>query len=330
ADDYAVLAADAYPRYEEVLRANGAVDFDDLLLLTVRLLEDDEDVRRDVWRRWHYVMIDEYQDTNAVRLRLARLIAGTRRNLCVVGDDDQSIYAFRGADVGNILEFERHFPGATVVTLEENYRSTQRILAAANAVIAGNRHRHPKKLRTANGIGAPIERCEYDDEAAEAEAVAADIATRKFTGRVQWRDVAILYRTNPQAKPIEEALRARGIPYRVVGGTSFFDRKEVADAIAYLRAVANPADDVAVRRIINYPARGIGRTTVLRIAEEAQRTNTSFFAAARASAHAAGNQAAALRGFVELIESAREDLAIAERAAARPPGEGQTPLAQFA
>jgi DNA helicase II / ATP-dependent DNA helicase PcrA len=330
ADDYAVLAADAYPRYEEVLRANGAVDFDDLLLLTVRLLDADEDVRRDVWKRWHYVMIDEYQDTNAVQLRFARLIAGTRRNLCVVGDDDQSIYAFRGADVGNILEFERHFPGAAVVTLEENYRSTQRILAAANAVIAGNPHRHPKRLRTANGEGAPIERCEYEDEVAEAEAVASEIATRRYTGRVQWRDVAVLYRTNPQAKPLEEALRAKSIPYRVVGGTSFFDRKEVADAIAWLRAVANPDDDVAVRRIINVPARGIGRTTVLRIAEEAQRAHTSFVVAVRASAPTAGPQAAALQGFLALVDGARSDLAAAERAAARLPGVGQLPLARFA
>jgi DNA helicase II / ATP-dependent DNA helicase PcrA len=217
-----------------------------------------------------------------------------------------------------------------VIALEQNYRSTQRILAVANAVIAGNKHRHPKRLRTTNDEGPPIERRDYDDEIAEAEAVASDIATRRFTGRVQWRDVAILYRTNPQAKPLEEALRAKSIPYRVVGGTSFFDRKEVADAMAYLRAVANPADDVAVRRIINYPARGIGRTTVLRIAEEAQRTNLSFFAAAGAYVSSAGPQAAALRGFIELIEHARAELEVAERAAARMPGEGQTALARFA
>ncbi|HSJ10470.1 MAG TPA: UvrD-helicase domain-containing protein, partial [Longimicrobiales bacterium] len=153
-DDYAVLSADAYHRYEETLRACGAVDFDDLLLLTVRLLRDDDAVRQALWKRWHYFMIDEYQDTNAVQLEMARILAGPRRNLCVVGDDDQSIYAFRGADVANILEFERHFPGATVIRLEQNYRSTQRILAAANAVIAGNRHRHAKTLRTENAIGA--------------------------------------------------------------------------------------------------------------------------------------------------------------------------------
>jgi ATP-dependent DNA helicase Rep/DNA helicase-2/ATP-dependent DNA helicase PcrA len=319
ADEYAVLAADAYPRYEEVLRANGAVDFDDLLLLTVRLLEDHEDVRREVWRRFRYIMIDEYQDTNAVQLRLAKWFAGNRRNLCVVGDDDQSIYAFRGADVGNILAFERDFPGAVVVTLEENYRSTQRILAVANAVIAGNPHRHPKRLRTANGAGAAIDRTEHDDEIAEAEAAAQEIATRRFTGRVKWGEVGVLYRTNPQARPIEEAMRARGVPYRVVGGTSFFDRKEVADAIAYLRAVANPADEIAVRRIINYPPRGIGRTTVLRIAEQAESTGMSFLETARGLADAAGPQAAALRGFIALIDDARTDLDRAEALAAVPP-----------
>ena len=330
ADDYAVLAADAYARYQEVLRANGAVDFDDLLLMAVRLLEDEEDVRREVWRRWQYIMIDEYQDTNAIQLRLARLIAGTRRNLCVVGDDDQSIYAFRGADVGNILDFERHFPGAKVIILEENYRSTQRILSVANAVIAANPQRHPKRLRTANGIGAPIDRLEHEDEVAEAEAVAQDVAARRLTGRVRWRDCAVLYRTNPQAKALEEALRARAVPYRVVGGTSFFDRKEVADAIAWLRAAANPLDEIAVRRIINVPARGIGRTTILRLAEEASSRGAPFMEAVRAAA--ASPQSSSLRGFVELLEDAAADLESAEViAAATPPMDGQrTPLAAFA
>ena len=157
ADDYAVLSADAYVKYEEILRASGAVDFDDLLLLPLKLLQEDESARRDLWKRWQHVMIDEYQDTNSVQFELARLLAGTRRNLCVVGDDDQSIYAFRGAEVGNILDFEQHFPGARIVRLEENYRSTRRILAAANAVIAGNARRHEKKLRTANSIGDMIE-----------------------------------------------------------------------------------------------------------------------------------------------------------------------------
>ncbi len=333
-DDYAVLAADAYPRYEEVLKASGAVDFDDLLLLPVKLLEADEDVARRVWRRWHYLMVDEYQDTNGIQFRLARLLAGTRRNLCVVGDDDQSIYAFRGADVSNILEFERHFPGASVVTLEQNYRSTQRILAAANAVIAANPHRHPKRLRTENGVGAPVDLYEHPDDGAEAETVSAEISVRHFTRKIRWGDFAILYRTNTQSRPIEEALRAKKIPYRVVGGTSFFDRKEVADGVAYLRALANPNDEIAIRRIINYPTRGIGRTTVLRVHDLAQRRRVPFVKAL----HEVGPddvgaaQVESIRHFLDLLHAARRGLVEAEAKTAghAPPDDGQPPLARWA
>ncbi len=332
-DDYAVVAIDAYPRYNEVLRACGAVDFDDLLLLPVALLQEHEDVARDLWKRWHYLMVDEYQDTNAVQLQLARLLAGNRRNLCVVGDDDQSIYAFRGADVGNILDFEQHFNGAKVVTLEENYRSTQRILAAANAIIAGNAHRHEKKLRTSNGIGAQIEALEHEHEVAEAESVAKEISVRRYSRKVPWEDFAILYRTNPQARPLEEALRTAGIPYRVMGGSSFFERKEVADCIAYLRAIAVPDDEIAVRRIINFPARGIGRMTVMKIADHARATSTNY---RTALGHAYRTdigtaQAAAIAGFMQQLERAREGLALAEMAAGTPPrGDAQTPIAAWA
>ncbi|HEX6939383.1 MAG TPA: UvrD-helicase domain-containing protein [Longimicrobiales bacterium] len=333
ADDYAILSAHAYGRYEEVLRAAGAVDFDDLLLLPVRLLEEDEEARRDLWRRWHYLMIDEYQDTNAVQLDLARLLAGPRRNLCVVGDDDQSIYAFRGADVGNILEFERHFPGARVITLEQNYRSTRRILAAANAVIAGNARRHPKQLRTENAIGAPIDYYEHADEEAEAETIAKEISVRRFTQKAKWGDFAILYRTNTQARPLEEALRAQNIPYRVIGGTSFFDRKEVADAVAYLRAVAHPDDEIALRRIINYPTRGIGRTTVLKVAEVARERGIGFAEALAAADEAlvGAAPARAIAGFLGLLADARDGLRAAEaEAAAAPPGAGLPPIARWA
>jgi DNA helicase II / ATP-dependent DNA helicase PcrA len=351
ADDYAVLAADAYARYDDVLRACGAVDFDDLLLLPVRLLRGDEEVRRALWKRWHYLMIDEYQDTNGIQLELARLLAGNRRNLCVVGDDDQSIYAFRGADLGNILEFESHFPGAAVVTLEENYRSTRRILAAANAVIAANPFRHPKQLRTANGIGARIDHYEHEDEEGEADTVGKEIALRRFREGRRWGDFAVLYRANTQARPVEEALRAQNIPYRVIGGTSFFDRKEIADALAYLRAVAHPGDEVAIRRIINYPTRGIGRATVLRIAETAQRRRRSFWRTLAAAgdgssdAGAGGDgdarsggedamgaaQARAIAAFVALIEEARAGLEAAEAAAEHSPGgAATTPLAAWA
>jgi superfamily I DNA/RNA helicase len=327
ADDYAVLSADAYARYEEVLRACGAVDFDDLLLLTVRLLREHEGVREALWKRWHYFMIDEYQDTNAVQLEMARLLAGPRRNICAVGDDDQSIYAFRGADVGNILEFERHFPGAAVIKLEQNYRSTQRILAAANAVIAGNLHRHDKKLRTANGIGAPLDLYEHDTDVAEAEAVAREIQVRRLSRKLRWEEFAVLYRTNPQARVLEEALRTQGIPYRVVGGTSFFDRKEVADCLAYLRAVVVPDDEIALRRIINFPARGVGRTTVLKLAALARERRTGFGALLShvTPADVGAAPAAAVHAFQAVLRHARRTLRAAETAAAMPPPEGELP-----
>jgi DNA helicase II / ATP-dependent DNA helicase PcrA len=327
ADDYAVLAADAYGRYEETLRACGAVDFDDLLLMPVRLLRADEDVRQALWGRWHYYMIDEYQDTNAVQLEMARLLAGPRRNLCVVGDDDQSIYAFRGADVGNILEFERHFPGAAVIRLEQNYRSTQRILAAANAVIAGNPHRHPKRLRTTNAVGAPIDLHIHPSEADEAAAVAREIQVRRMARKMRWEDFAVLYRTNPQARALEEALRAQNIPYHVVGGTSFFDRKEVLDCLSWLRAVAAPGDEIALRRIINFPTRGIGRTTVLKLAAQARDRRIGFGAVlAKVTPKDVGAApAAAVHAFTELLRDLRRTLHVAESAAAMPPPANELP-----
>ncbi|MBW3655020.1 MAG: UvrD-helicase domain-containing protein, partial [Gemmatimonadetes bacterium] len=256
-DDYAVLAADIYPRYEATLRAAGACDFDDLLVLPVQLLREHPEVRERLWKRWRYVMIDEYQDTNGAQFEVARMMAGPLKNLCVVGDDDQSIYAWRGADVRNILDFENHFPGAQVVLLEENYRSTQRILDAANGVIANNSSRRDKRLRTGNGPGPKIDYWSFNEangktsEELESEMVAREIGVRRFAEKLKWADFAVLYRTNLQSKPFEEALRAANIPYRVVGGQSFFDRKEVADLVAYLRVILNPRDEVSLRRIIN-------------------------------------------------------------------------------
>jgi DNA helicase II / ATP-dependent DNA helicase PcrA len=333
ADDYAVLAAQAFGRYEEVLRACGAVDFDDLLLHPVRLMEEDEDVRRAVWRRWTYVMIDEYQDTNGVQLDMARHLVGARRNLCVVGDDDQSIYAFRGADLRNILEFERHFPGATVIHLVRNYRSTRRILAAANAVIAGNPHRHEKVLRTDNPVGEPIDLYEHEDDTIEAETVAKEISLRRYRYGTAWKEHAVLYRTNVQSRALEEALRESNVPYRVVGSTGFFDRKEVADGVAYLRAVAHPTDEIAVRRIINYPARGIGRTTVLKVAELARGRRAGFCATLRCITDddVGAAQARAVRAFETILDSARRALRHAEeRSAQHPPGSGLPPIAGWA
>ncbi len=330
ADDYAVLAADAYHKYDEILRACAAVDFDDLLLLPLKLLTDFEEVRRAVWKRWHYVLIDEYQDTNGVQLELARLLAGTRRNLCVVGDDDQSIYAFRGAEVGNILEFERHFPGARVVRLEENYRSTRRIIAVANAVIAANPLRHDKKLRTSNSVGAEIDYYEHEDDGIEADVVTREIATRRLTQKLKWGDFAILFRMNTQARVLEESLRERNVPYKVVGATSFFERKEVGDAIAYLRAVVYPSDEIALRRILNYPQRGIGRTTIMKAGEQARERSTTFLEALREVATGSAQQGIAQ--LLDLLQKARSDLHLAEMkaAAAAPRSEEATSIASWA
>ena len=332
-DDYAVLAADVYPRYEQVLRAAGACDFDDLLLLPVQLLRDHAEVRESYWKRWHYMMIDEYQDTNGAQLEMARLLAGPRKNLCVVGDDDQSIYAWRGADVRNILDFERHYPGARVVVMEENYRSTQRILDAANGVIANNTSRKPKQLRTANGPGPKIDYWELVDdgqrtaEELEAEMVAREIGIRRLVETVQWGDFAVLYRTNLQSKPLEEAMRAANIPYRVVGGTSYFDRKEVADCVAYLRVVMNPRDEVALRRIINYPTRGIGRTTQLRLVEAAREARVPLYEMLGRAGEIDGVSKAQLepvRHFVGMMDELRQEYTATEAALRAGTTDGRT------
>lgn len=320
-DDYAILAADAFPRYEESLRAAGACDFDDLLLLPVALLREHSVAREALWRRWHYLMVDEYQDTNGAQLEMARLVAGPRKNLCVVGDDDQSIYAWRGADLRNILDFERHFTGARLVVLDENYRSTQRILDAANAVIAHNTERKPKRMRTSNGPGPKIDYWEFDAEAgrsaeeAEAAMLAREIGVRRFHEKLHWRDFAVLYRANHQSRPIEEALRLANIPYRVIGGTSYFDRKEIADAAAYLRFLLNPRDDLSLRRIINFPTRGIGRTTLLKLVDAAREEGAPLaevLSRARQLPGISAAQLSAIEAFVALTERARGQLLAAE------------------
>ena len=313
-DDYAVLAADVYPRYEQSLRAAGACDFDDLLLLPVQILREHAEVRERMWKRWRYLMIDEYQDTNGAQLEMARLLAGPHKNLCVVGDDDQSIYGWRGADATNILDFERHYPGARVIVMEENYRSTQRILDAANGVIAHNTSRKPKRLRTGNGPGPKIDLWTFGEESSKAadevegEMIASEIGVRRFREQLGWGDFAVLYRTNLQSKPIEEALRAANIPYRVVGGQSFFDRKEVSDLVAYLRVVLNPKDEVALRRIVNYPVRGIGRTTLLRLVEAARAVPQPLYETLKRVESVDGvnrAQAEAVRAFVDMMEELR-------------------------
>ena len=263
-EDYRVAAIEAYEKYEAALRLQNVVDFDDLLLLTVKLLQKNERVRDRLQARWRYVMIDEYQDTNGAQLSLVRQIAGARRNLCVVGDDDQSIYGWRGADVANILSFEKHFEGAEVVMLQTNYRSTACILEVANAIIHKNTDRYPKRLKPAGDHGKAVRIAAMDDEDVEAEEVANAILGLIAAGKGPG-EMSVLYRSNVQSRPVELALRANQIPYRVVGGMDLFDRKEIKDTMAYLKVLNNEEDEQSLRRIINYPPRGIGDTTLSKI-----------------------------------------------------------------
>ena len=252
--------ARAYQKYQARLKENNALDFDDIICVTVRLLQEHEDVRRYYQRKFKYVLVDEYQDTNHVQYLLTSLLAGGYENICVVGDDDQSIYRFRGATIENILSFEKQYKGARVIRLEQNYRSTQSILNAANAVIAHNIGRKGKRLWTANGNGDPITVYEAYDEGAEGNFVAAEIIAGS-KGK-NFKDYAILYRTNAQSNALEFALKRNGIPYRVIGGMRFFDRAEVKDMLSYLCLINNRADDLRLKRIINNPPRGIGAKTV--------------------------------------------------------------------
>ena len=256
--EYDGFTAEVYPRYVEKMRALHALDFDDLLVETLRLLSEDERVQKRWQSRFRYLMIDEYQDTNHCQLSLLRILCQQHRNLAVVGDDDQSIYAWRGADSRNILQFEKQFPGAQVIKLEENYRSTGGILKAANAVIAKNSARHAKTLWTQRDDGEPIQLVIAPDEDAEAEFVASEIDSLVISGKFDLRDIAILFRTSRQLEPIEQALRQARIDYHVIGGQAFFDRKEVKDAMAYLKMLTYPHDELSLRRVINYPPRGIG------------------------------------------------------------------------
>jgi len=260
--------AKAYQRYQKQLKDNNALDFDDIICVTVRLLQQHEDVRQYYQKKFRYVLVDEYQDTNHVQYLLTSLLAGGYENICVVGDDDQSIYRFRGATIENILSFEKQYRGSRVIRLEQNYRSTQSILNAANAVIAHNLGRKGKKLWTANGSGDPITVYEAYDEAAEANYVAGQIIS-KSRGR-NFRDYAILYRTNAQSNALEFAMKRNGIPYRVIGGMRFFDRAEIKDMLSYLCVINNRADDLRLKRIINNPPRGLGAKTIetaIRLAE---------------------------------------------------------------
>ncbi len=302
--DFAQLQiAKAYREYEAQLRANNALDFDDLLVKTVQLLDTQLDVRENYQERFRYIMVDEYQDTNTVQFKLVSLLAGKYRNLCVVGDDDQSIYKFRGANIRNILDFEKEFPDARVIKLEQNYRSTETILDAANGVIRYNKGRKEKTLWTDNGRGEKITLKQFDTAYDEAEFIAEDIKDSISEG-ASCSDSAILYRTNAQSRLFEEKFVAMNIPYKIVGGINFYARREIKDILAYLKTVDNGRDDLAVRRIINVPKRGIGLTTINRIQESAAERGISFYEALLAPEliPGVGRSASKLDSFAALIE----------------------------
>jgi DNA helicase-2/ATP-dependent DNA helicase PcrA len=302
--------ADVFEEYQSRLRRAGAMDFDDLLGVTVELFRVHPEVLHHYRQRFGHVLVDEYQDTNPVQNDLVMLLGEEHRNVCVVGDQDQSVYAFRGADIRNLMEFERTFPDATVVVLEQNYRSTQRILDAANAVIAHNLHRKPKDLWSEAGSGEPIVRFQGEDEGDEAQWVAHRLSMLHAGGDLRWADMAVFYRTNAQSRVLEEALMRAGIPYKVVGGPRFYDRKEIKDALAYLKAVVNPTDEVSVKRVLNVPKRGVGEQSVGRLEVHARSHGLTFVDALR-RAEDAGVSSRSLRGisaFLEILDDLSGDL----------------------
>ena len=297
--------AQVYREYQQALKQNNALDFDDLIMKTVELFKLDKEVLASYQDRFRYIMVDEYQDTNTAQFELIRLLALKYQNLCVVGDDDQSIYKFRGANIYNILNFEHHFPDATVIKLEQNYRSTQNILDAANAVIANNQGRKEKRLWTDNGAGDKITFEQLDTAAEEADFVARDIARRVRKGEYQYKDCAILYRTNAQSRLFEERFITANIPYKIFGGVNFYARKEVKDLLAYLKTIDNGQDDLAVRRIINIPKRGIGAASINKVALYAQEQEISFYDALCVAEQVPGlgKAAAKIRPCVLFIQS---------------------------
>ena len=295
--------AKVYREYEKQLRANNALDFDDLLVKTVQLLQTQPDVLEYYQQRFRYIMVDEYQDTNTVQFKFVSLLAGKYKNLCVVGDDDQSIYKFRGANIKNILNFEKEFQDAKVIKLEQNYRSTGNILSAANAVISNNVGRKAKSLWTENKEGEKIQLRQFDTAYDEAEFIAEDIRKNVGAGAV-YNDNAVLYRTNAQSRLLEERFVSSNIPYKIVGGVNFYARREIKDLLAYLKTIDNGQDDLAVRRIINVPKRGIGLTTINRVQESAAKREIGFYDALRGLdlIPNIARGAAKLESFVALIE----------------------------
>ncbi|WP_343210047.1 DNA helicase PcrA [Anaerolentibacter hominis] len=309
--------AAAYLEYQKRLRSNNAMDFDDLIMKTIELFRDNEEILSYYQQRFKFILVDEYQDTNTAQFKLISMLASTvnedgeiEHNLCVVGDDDQSIYKFRGANIQNILSFEKTYPDAVVIKLEQNYRSTQTILDAANEVIHNNTERKDKRLWTSNDKGDLISYTQYENEYEEAEHIVQEIAERISKDNAEYRDFAILYRTNAQSRIFEEKFNVRGIPYNIVNGHNFYERREIKDLLAYLQTIDNGMDDLAVRRIINVPRRGIGLTTVDRIAEYAQNNDISFYDTLLHAESVPGLSRSAnkVMSFVSLIESLKSRL----------------------
>lgn len=296
--------AEIYREYQEQLKKNNAVDFDDIIGLTVKLFNEDKEVLRYYQERFRYIMVDEYQDTNRAQFNLIRLLAGGYGNLCVVGDDDQSIYKFRGADINNILDFEKYFNDAKIIKLEQNYRSTQNILDVANEVIKNNAGRKDKRLWTSVKDGTKVIFNVYENGYEEARGIAEDIAHRHLHDGKDYSDFAILYRTNAQSRSLEEKLIEKNIPYRIYGGINFYARREIKDILAYLKTIDNARDDLAVKRILNVPKRGIGAASVAKVDDYAYENDITFYVALRQAKEVPGLQRAVskVEGFVTQIE----------------------------
>jgi DNA helicase-2/ATP-dependent DNA helicase PcrA len=310
--------AEIYAEYERRLVEANAMDFDDLLVRTVKLFRQNPEVLAGYQDRFVHVLVDEYQDTNAAQNEIVMLLGQSRRNVCVVGDTDQSIYRFRGAEMRNLLDFERMYPDATIILLEQNYRSTQTILDAANAVIAHNLLRQPKDLWSSLGQGEKVRRYRAEDERDEASFVAEEIRALQGEPAVPYNEIAVFYRTNAQSRALESALLERGLPYKVIGGTRFYDRREIRDTLAYLRLVVNPEDEVSLRRVLNVPRRGVGDTTVSRLVAYARARRIGFLETLRHAeeAGATGKAANGIRFFLDMLEQLS-----AEAMSSRPPAE---------
>lgn len=302
--------ADVYREYQAALKKNNALDFDDLIVKTVELFRNNKEVLNNYQERFRYIMVDEYQDTNTAQFELIHLLAGKYHNLCVVGDDDQSIYKFRGANIHNILNFEKVFPDARVIKLEQNYRSTQTILDAANGVISRNHGRKEKSLWTENEKGEAIPFLQFENGYEEADYVCGDVERRVNKGEFTFKDCAVLYRTNAQSRLFEERFVAANIPYKIVGGVNFYARKEIKDLLAYLKTIDNARDDLAVRRIINIPKRGIGATTITRVQSFADNEDISFYEALKRAKEvpSIGKAATKIESFVLFIQALRSKL----------------------